>query len=100
VEGNGARYGRRYLDGLHAEALAEDARRFPPLPPEPFSPPGPPVPRSAPEVPQKDRTNRLYNDLAEVVNTHRASPETVLMALDLLRAQALAPRLRQVELEG
>ena len=50
-------------------------------------------------VPQKARTRRLHDDLAEVINAHAASPETVLMALELLRHQALAPRLRQMALE-
>ena len=48
---------------------------------------------------QKDRTRVLYEDLAEVANRHRPSPETLLMALELLRLAALAPRRRQMELE-
>ncbi|MCE9634698.1 MAG: hypothetical protein K8T90_03245, partial [Planctomycetes bacterium] len=80
-----------------------------------FIPPGPPVPEHAAAEPappdpgppvapgprgtQKERTRRLHDDLAEVINAHAASPETVLMALELLRHQALAPRLRQIEME-
>ena len=60
--------------------------------------PGPPVP-PGPGLPQKERTRRLHDDLAEVINAHAASPETVLMALELLRHQALAPRLQQMALE-
>jgi hypothetical protein len=37
--------------------------------------------------------------MGEVVNRHRPSPETLLMALELLRFAALAPRQRQMELE-
>ena len=65
-----------------------------PAPPDP-GPPGLPGPRGT----QKERTRRLHDDLAEVINAHAASPETVLMALELLRHQALAPRLRQIEME-
>lgn len=61
------------------------------------TPPGPPVPPGA-QVPQRERTRLLHDDLAEVINAHAASPETVLMALELLRHQALAPRLRQMAL--
>ena len=80
-----------------------------------FVPPGPPVPEGSgaepsppdpgppvlagPRGAQKDRTRLLHDHLAEVINAHGASPETVLMALELLRHQALAPRLRQLELE-
>ena len=80
-----------------------------------YVPPGVPVPESdaarsastvasrpAPlgsQLPQKERTRFLHDDLAEVINRHGASPETVLMALELLRHQALAPRLRQIEME-
>ena len=60
--------------------------------------PGPPV-TQGPGGTQKDRTRRLHDDIAEVINDHAASPETVLMALELLRHQALAPRLRQIEME-
>jgi hypothetical protein len=60
--------------------------------------PGAPVAAGAPGT-QKERTRRLHDDLAEVINAHAASPETVLMALELLRHQALAPRLRQIEME-
>ncbi len=83
--------------------------------PEVFVPPGPPVPETpaadtAPSDPgppiapgarltQKQRTRALHDDLCEVVNAHAASPETVLMAIELLRHQVLAPRLRQLELE-
>ena len=83
--------------------------------PHVFVPPGPPVPetRSAelappdrgPPVPagvrltQKQRTRALHDDLCEVVNRHAASPETILMALELLRHQVLAPRLQQIQLE-
>ena len=73
----------------------------PPGPPVPEQPqpaePGPPVP-PAPQIPQRERTRLLHDDLAEVINAHAASPETVLMALELLRHQALAPRLRQMAL--
>ena len=51
------------------------------------------------QLPQKAKTQRLHDDLAEVINAHSASPETVLMALELLRHQALAPRLHQMALE-
>jgi hypothetical protein len=60
--------------------------------------PGPPV-AASPLLTQKERTRALHDDLAEVVNRNAASPETVLMALELLRHQVLAPRLRQLELE-
>ncbi len=102
MEGNEARYGERYLDRLHEKALLEDAEGVPRpsmVPPAPFVPPGPPVPPSAPVLSQKERTRRLHDDLAGVINRHAASPETVLMALELLRHQVLAPRLRQIELE-
>ena len=70
--------------------------------PAPFEPPGPPVPEvgiTRAQIPQKTLTQRLHDDLAEVINAHAASPETVLMALELLRHQALAPRLHQMALE-
>jgi hypothetical protein len=60
--------------------------------------PGPPVAAGS-RLTQKERTRALHDDLCEVVNQHAASPETVLMALELLRHQVLAPRLRQLELE-
>ncbi len=58
---------------------------------------GPPVLAGA-QVPQRERSRLLHDDLAEVINSHAASPETVLMALELLRHQMLAPRLRQMAL--
>jgi len=61
--------------------------------------PGPPVPSAYLPSIQKDRTRALYEDLAEVANRHRPSPETLLMALELLRLAAMAPRRRQMELE-
>ena len=103
----------KYLARVHARAAreADEQRRGPAV----FVPPGPPVPETrvpetepddagppvpaGPQLPQKTRTRLLHDDLAEVINRHGASPETVLMALDLLRHQALAPRLRQLELE-
>ena len=64
------------------------------------TPPGPPVPPTVPRTAnQKDLTRALYEDLGDVVNRHRPSPETLLMALALLRQAALGPRLRQMELE-
>jgi hypothetical protein len=57
---------------------------------------GPPATRTAN---QKDLTRGLYEDLGEVVNRHRPSPETLLMALELLRLAALGPRQRQMEME-
>lgn len=66
-----------------------------PSPPEP----GSPVPPGYRAATQKDLTRALYEDLGEVVNRHRPSPETLLMALELLRLAALAPRRRQLELE-
>jgi hypothetical protein len=99
-----------FLARVHARAAREASGR-----PQVFVPPGPPVPEMATAGPapadpgppvvsgerltQKQRTRALHDDLAEVVNRHQASPETVLMALELLRHQALAPRLRQLELE-
>ena len=89
-----------------ARETAARARTAAPI----FQPPGPPVPEtpqsaaSGPplppgvQLPQRERTRLLHDDLAEVVNAHAASPETVLMALELLRHQALAPRLRQMAL--
>jgi len=109
-----------FLARVHARAARQvrerDGR------PEIFVPPGPPVPEMpiasgaasatepAPPDPgppvavgarltQKQRTRALHDALCEVVNAHAASPETVLMALELLRHQVLAPRLRQLELE-
>ena len=61
--------------------------------------PGPPVPPGYRAAGQKDLTRALYEDLGEVVNRHCPSPETLLMALELLRLSALAPRQRQMELE-
>jgi hypothetical protein len=61
-----------------------------------MAPSVPPGPRTAP---QKDLTRSLYEDLGEVVNRHRPRPETLLMALELLRLAALAPRQRQMEME-
>ncbi len=102
-----------FLARVHARAARETDERA--HGPRAFVPPGPPVPEShtqepapadpGPPVPagtrltQKDRTRLLHDDLAEVINHHAASPETVLMALELLRNQALAPRLRQFEME-
>jgi hypothetical protein len=60
---------------------------------------GPPVPAEARSANQKHLTRALYEDLGEVVNRHRPSPETLLMALELLRIAALEPRRRQMELE-
>jgi hypothetical protein len=99
-----------FLVRVHARAAREAGQRLPgfvpPGPPVPESPsaepapadPGPPIAAGA-RLTQKQRTRRLHDDLAEVVNRHAASPETVLMALELLRHQALAPRLQQLELE-
>ncbi len=83
-------------------ARANKAPAFqPPGPPVPETPRppafGPPVPPGQ-QVPQCERTRLLHDDLAEVINAHAASPETVLMALELLRHQALEPRLRQMAL--
>jgi hypothetical protein len=102
-----------FLARVHARAARESDERT--KGPRAFVPPGPPVPEShssepAPPDPgppvaagshltQKERTRALHDDLAEVINRHAASPETVLMALELLRNQALAPRLRQFEME-
>ena len=102
-----------FLARAHARAARQTAARRVETPA--FVPPGPPVPEMAPAEPapadpgppvpagprgtQKERTRRLHDDLAEVINAHGASPETVLMALELLRHQALAPRLRQIEME-
>jgi len=99
-----------FLSRVHARAARETAGR-----PHVFVPPGPPVPEMPAEEPaaadpgppvaagsrvtQKERTRALHDDLCEVVNQHGAAPETVLMALELLRHQVLAPRLRQLELE-
>ena len=99
-----------FLARVHARAAREASGR-----PQVFMPPGPPVPETPREEPapadpgppvatgsrltQKERTRALHDDLAEVINHHGASPETVLMALELLRHQVLAPRLRQLELE-
>ena len=99
-----------FLARVHARAARETAGR-----PQVFVPPGPPVPATPIEEPapadpgppvepgtrftQKQRTRALHDDLCEVVNHHGASPETVLMAIELLRHQVLAPRLRQLELE-
>jgi hypothetical protein len=99
-----------FLARVHARAAREASGR-----PQAFVPPGPPVPETvsvdpAPADPgppvavgarftQKQRTRALHDDLCEVVNRHAASPETVLMAIELLRHQVLAPRLRQLELE-
>ncbi|MCG3133019.1 MAG: hypothetical protein HMLKMBBP_00105 [Planctomycetes bacterium] len=103
----------RFLARVHARAARETEGRagrpqilVPPGPPVPemLSPepapvdPGPPV-ASGPRLTQKERTRALHDDLAEVVNHHGASPETVLMALELLKHQVLAPRLQQMELE-
>lgn len=102
-----------FVARVHARAARQaDARRGAPAA---FVPPGPPVPAMQPAEPapadpgppvavgapgtQKERTRRLHDDLAEVINAHAASPETVLMALALLRHQAIAPRLRQIEME-
>lgn len=103
----------RFLARVHARAAREAEERV--GRPQVFVPPGPPVPEMPAEEPapanpgppvaagarltQKERTRALHDDLAEVVNHHGASPETVLMALELLRHQVLAPRLRQLELE-
>jgi len=102
-----------FLARVHARAALETDERAhgprafvppgPPVPeqhsPEPAPPdPGPPV-AAGPRLTQKERTRLLHDDLAEVINRHAASPETVLMALELLRNQALAPRLRQFEME-
>jgi hypothetical protein len=100
-----------FLARVHARAAREAAGRpqvfVPPAPPVPETPttepappdPGPPVDAGRRALTQKDRTRALHDDLCEVVNAHAASPETVLMALELLRHQVLAPRLRQLELE-
>jgi hypothetical protein len=102
-----------FLARVHARAAREVQERdgrphvfVPPGPPVPETPhaeparadPGPPVVPGA-RLTQKQRTRALHDDLCEVVNRHAASPETVLMALELLRHQVLAPRLRQLELE-
>jgi hypothetical protein len=76
----------------------------PPVPPTPCTEPAPvdpglPVVAGRRTLTQKERTRALHDDLCEVVNAHAAAPETVLMALELLRHQVLAPRLRQLELE-
>lgn len=100
----------RFLERARARAAREAGGR-----PQVFVPSGPPVPEMpsaepAPADPgppvapgarltQKERTRALHDELCEVVNRHSASPETVLMALDLLRHQVLAPRLRQLEFE-
>ncbi len=89
-----------FLARAQARAARETAART--RQPAVFEPPGSPVPEAnaaRPQLPQKAKTQRLHDDLAEVINTHAASPETVLMALELLRHQALAPRLRQMALE-
>jgi hypothetical protein len=102
-----------FLAKVHARAARQAQERD--GRPEVFVPPGPPVPTSpeaepAPADPgppiavgarltQTQRTRALHDDLCEVVNRHAASPETVLMAIELLRHQVLAPRLRQLELE-
>ena len=102
-----------FLARVHARAAREKQQRG--GRPQVFVPPGSPVPEGRAEEPasadpgppvtagsrltQKERTRVLHDDLCEVVNQHAASPETVLMALDLLRHQVLAPRLRQLELE-
>ena len=102
-----------FLARVHARAARETDERA--HGPRAFVPPGPPVPampapEPAPADPgppvaagsrftQKERTRALHDDLCEVVNHHGASPETVLMAIELLRHQVLAPRLRQLELE-
>ena len=70
-----------------------------PVPPSAPPVPGPPVPPSLRSGAQKDLTRALYEDLGDVVNRHRQSPETLLMALELLRLAALAPRQRQMEME-
>jgi hypothetical protein len=102
-----ARAAREALAARETSARTRSASAFvPPGPPVPETPrpqpapadPGPPVPTAA-RLPQKERTRALHDDLCEVVNRHGASPETVLMALELLRHQVLAPRLRQLELE-
>jgi len=99
-----------FLARVHARAAREAAGRpqvfVPPGPPVPETPtaepapadPGPPVAAGA-RLTQKQRTRALHDELCEVVNRHAASPETVLMAIELLRHQVLAPRLRQLELE-
>ena len=102
-----------FLARVHARAARQVRERdgrpevfVPPGPPVPETPtselapadPGPPVAAGA-RLTQKQRTRALHDDLCEVVNAHAASPETVLMALELLRHQVLAPRLRQLELE-
>jgi hypothetical protein len=99
-----------FLARVHARAAREAADRprgvVPAGPSVPATPtaepapadPGPPV-AAGTRLTQKDRTRALHDDLCEVVNRHSASPETVLMALELLRHQVLAPRLRQLELE-
>jgi len=99
-----------FLARVHARAAREASSRpqvfVPPGPPVPAMPaaepapadPGPPIASGA-RLTQKERTRALHDDLCEVVNHHGAAPETVLMALELLRHQVLAPRLRQLELE-
>ena len=99
-----------FMTRVHARAAREAAGRpqgfvpaglpvpeMPAAEPAPADP-GPPVAAGA-RLTQKHRTHALHDDLAEVVNRHEASPETILMALELLRHQVLAPRLRQRELE-
>ena len=89
-----------FLARAQARAAREAAART--GSPADFTPPGPPVPEAADpgsQLPQRAKTQRLHDDLAEVVNSHAASPETVLMALELLKHQALAPRLHQMALE-
>jgi hypothetical protein len=99
-----------FLARVHARAAREAAQRplvfvphgppvreMPPAGPA-LADPGPPV-EAGPRLTQKERTRALHDELCDVVNRHAASPETVLMALELLRHQVLAPRLRQLELE-
>ncbi|MCK6480200.1 MAG: hypothetical protein HUU06_00260 [Planctomycetaceae bacterium] len=71
----------------------------PPAPRSALPDPGPPVSPGYRAGTQKDLTRTLYEDLGDVVNRHRPSPETLLMALELLRLAALDPRRRQMELE-
>lgn len=52
-----------------------------------------PEPEMKPLEPsQAEKTRQLHDALAEVINTHPSSPETILMALELLKQQALGPR--------
>lgn len=103
-----------FVARVHARAARQVQERdgrphvfVPPGPPVPATPtaepapadPGPPVVAGRRALTQKERTRALHDDLCEVVNAHAASPETVLMAIELLRHQVLAPRLRQLELE-